>query len=217
MEEQKPKKIIHVAIVDDDELQRNSLRWLIDDTEGYSCTGAYKNCAEAKKGISETLPDVVLMDIGLQGSSGIECVESLKKDFPELQIIMQTVYSDDEKIFESLRAGAVGYLLKKTPTQKLLQAISDASEGGAPMTGEIARKVMLYFQQPKKEKIQEILSDREIDVLKALTKGHSYQAIAELLFISVNTVRFHIRNIYEKLHVNSRSEAVAKVMKHKLL
>lgn len=217
MEETKQKKIIRVAIVEDDELQRNSLRWLIDDTEGYACSGTYKNCAEAKKGITENMPDVVLMDIGLQGTSGIRCVQMLTEEFPDLRVVMQTVYSDDEKIFESLRAGAVGYLLKKTPTQKLLQAISDASEGGAPMTGEIARKVLLFFQQPKKEKIQAILSEREIEVLKALTKGHSYQAIAELLFISVNTVRFHIRNIYEKLHVNSRSEAVAKVMKHRLL
>ncbi len=157
------------------------------------------------------------MDIDLAGASGIRCVETLKEEFPDLRVVMQTVYTDDEKIFESLRAGAVGYLLKKTPTHKLLEAISDASEGGAPMTGEIARKVLNFFQQPKKGKLREILSEREIDVLKALTKGHSYQAIADLLFISVNTVRFHIRNIYEKLHVNSRSEAVAKVIKHKLL
>ena len=157
------------------------------------------------------------MDIGLQDCSGIECVKRLLAVYPSLHIIMQTVYSDDDKIFDSLRAGAVGYLLKKTPTEKILQAIRDALEGGAPMTGEIARKVLTYFQQPKQNKLKTLLSEREIDVLKALTKGHSYQNIADLLFISVNTVRFHIRNIYEALHVNSRSEAVAKVYNDKLL
>jgi DNA-binding NarL/FixJ family response regulator len=208
---------IRVAIVDDDEELRQSLRWLINDSEGFKCVGTYLNCAGALKGVAEEKPDVVLMDIGLGGQSGIDCVFEIKQRYPEIHVIMQTVYSDDEKIFESLRAGAVGYLLKRTPTEKLLQAIRDAMDGGAPMTGEIARRVLSHFQQPKKNQIESLLSDREVEVLNALTKGHSYQAIADQLFISVNTVRFHIRNIYEKLHVKSRSQAVARVMKGDLL
>jgi DNA-binding NarL/FixJ family response regulator len=211
--------VINVAIVDDDEEIRNGLSWIIKNADGYNLTGVYKNFTEAAEGIAAQTPDVVLMDIGLPGKSGIDCVRELKEKHPEVQFVMQTVYSDDEKIFESLRAGAVGYLLKKTPTSKFLQAISDAYDGGAPMTGEIARKVMQYFQQPQKKKNPSSyeLSDRELEVLKALTEGHSYKAIADKLFVSVHTVRFHLHNIYEKLHVSSRAEAVAKVMKEKMI
>ncbi len=219
MSELSPKfKVIRVAIVDDDEEIRNGLSWIIEQTEGYLLTGAYKNYSEALIGIDENAPDVVLMDIGLPGRSGIECVRDLKMKFPSVQFVMQTVYADDENIFQSLRAGAVGYLLKKTPTAKFLQAISDAYEGGSPMSGEIARKVLNYFQMPEKKSVKDYqLSDREIDVLKKLTEGHSYKAIADKLFVSVHTVRFHLHNIYEKLHVSSRAEAVAKVMKENVL
>ena len=211
-------KVIHVAIVDDDEEIRNGLSWIIGQTEGYHLTGVYKNYTEALNGIADTQPDVVLMDIGLPGKSGIECVRELKVKYPKVQFVMQTVYADDENIFQSLRAGAVGYLLKKTPTAKFLQAISDAYEGGAPMSGEIARKVLYYFQAPQKKKSSDYeLSDREIDVLKALTEGHSYKSIADKLFVSVHTVRFHLHNIYEKLHVSSRADAVATVMKENVL
>ncbi len=211
-------KVIRVAIVDDDEEIRNGLRWIIEQTDGYHLTGVYKNYTEALHGIGDTQPDVVLMDIGLPGKSGIECVRDLKMRYPAVQFVMQTVYADDENIFESLRAGAVGYLLKKTPTAKFLQAISDANNGGAPMSGEVARKVLQYFQAPKKKTSADYeLSDREVDVLKALTEGHSYKAIADKLFVSVHTVRFHLHNIYEKLHVSSRAEAVAKVMKENVL
>jgi DNA-binding NarL/FixJ family response regulator len=129
---------------------------------------------------------------------------------------MQTVYTEDEKIFESLRAGAVGYLLKKTPSTNILQAISDAAAGGAPMTGEIARRVLAFFQTPAPKDESEELSPREIEVLELLVDGRSYKAIAEQLFVSVHTVRFHLHNIYEKLHVSSRGEAVAKMMRRKL-
>ena len=211
-------KVIQVAIVDDDDEIRNGLSWIIQQSEGYHLTGVYKNYSEALQGIGETQPDVVLMDIGLPGKSGIECVRELKVKYPRVQFVMQTVYADDENIFQSLRAGAVGYLLKKTPTAKFLQAVSDAYEGGAPMSGEIARKVLHYFQEPQKKKRTDYaLSDREVDVLKALTEGHSYKSIAEKLFVSVHTVRFHLHNIYDKLHVSSRAEAVAKVMKENVL
>lgn len=211
-------KVIVVAIVDDDVEIRDGLQWILKNSDGFICSGVYKNYHEAVAGLEKHTPDVVLMDIGLPGKSGIECVQELKVQFPEVQFIMQTVYADDEKIFESLRAGAVGYLLKKTPTTKVLQSISDAYNGGAPMSGEIARKVLHYFQTPKKKNIlNEIsgLSEREIEVLKLLTEGHSYKIIADKLFVSVHTVRFHLHNIYEKLHVNSRAEAVAKVTREK--
>lgn len=211
-------KVINVAIVDDDEEIRSGLKWIIDNTDGYNLTGAYKNYTDAVNGIDEMPPDVVLMDIGLPGKSGIECVRELKVRFPDVQFVMQTVYADDENIFQSLRAGAVGYLLKKTPTAKFLQAISDAYNGGAPMSGEIARKVLNYFQETTKKKSPDYqLSEREMEVLKALTEGHSYKAIADKLFVSVHTVRFHLHNIYDKLHVSSRAEAVAKVMKENVI
>ncbi|NUN70341.1 MAG: response regulator transcription factor [Bacteroidetes bacterium] len=210
--------VIRVAIVDDDEEFRNGLSWIISQTDGYDLTGIYKNYTDALHGISERLPDVVLMDIGLPGKSGIECVRDLKVQFPQVQFVMQTVYADDENIFQSLRAGASGYLLKKTPSSAFLQAISDAHGGGAPMSGEIARKVLNYFQTPAPRSGPDYqLSEREVEVLKALTEGHSYKSIADKLFVSVHTVRFHLHNIYDKLHVASRAEAVAKVMKEKVL
>ncbi len=186
-------KVITVAIVDDDEEIRTGLGWIIEHSDGYKLTGSFKHYTEAVEGIAKNIPDVVLMDIGLPGKSGIECVRELKEKFPEIQFVMQTVFTDDDKIFESLRAGAVGYLLKKTPAAQFLQAVSDAYEGGAPMTGEIARKVLKYFQEPPKKKaiFSLELSDREQEVLKALTEGHSYKAIADQLFVSVHTVRFH--------------------------
>lgn len=215
MEAKRNDEIIRVAIVDDDEDIRSGLKWMLDYTEGYACAGVYRSCAEAVEQLGDALPDVVLMDIGLPGTSGIECVRKLKALFPDVQFVMQTVYSDDDKIFESLRAGAVGYILKKSQTVKVLQAISDAHAGGAPMSGEIARRVLTFFQQPQPADEMAALSDREVEVLEALVQGHSYKAIAEKLFVSVHTVRFHLHNIYEKLHVSSRAEAVAKVMRHR--
>jgi DNA-binding NarL/FixJ family response regulator len=216
METKRLDSIIRVAIVDDDDDIRTGLRWLLDHSEGFACSGIFPSCAAAMAAIGDDLPDVVLMDIGMPGKNGIECVRALKEAHPDVQVVMQTVYSDDDKIFESLRAGAVGYILKKTPSIQVLQAISDAFAGGAPMTGEIARRVLAWFQKPKQNDDMSSLSTREVEVIEALVEGHSYKAIAEKLFVSVHTVRFHLHNIYEKLHVSSRAEAVAKVMKHKL-
>src|SRR5579883_669599 len=208
--------VIHVAIVDDDAEVREGLSWLINHAEGMECVGTYASYSKARPNIEATSPDVVLMDIGLPEKSGIECVADLKAEFPGIQVMMLTVYSEDEKIFQSIRAGAVGYLLKKTPSDKLLSSIRDAYTGGAPMSGEIARKVLKYFQQQKMANSSH-LSVREIEVLEALMEGLSYKAIAEKLFVSVHTVRFHLHNIYEKLHVTSRSEAIAKAMKDNIL
>lgn len=209
---------LSVAIVDDDADVGDALQWILDQTEGFCCCGVFKSCAEAILGLSAgNLPDVLLMDIGMPNQSGVQCVEALKNRFPELIIVMQTVYSSDELIFESLRAGASGYILKKTPAERLLRAIQDAHEGGAPMSGEVARKVLQFFQQkPKANQDLAELSERELEVLRLLIDGHKYKAIADKLFVSVHTVRFHLHNIYEKMHVRSRMEAVAKAMKYKL-
>lgn len=205
--------VIRVGIVDDDVEIRNGLRWVIDHSEGFTCTGVYGRCSEVLANMDDDMPDVLLMDIGLPEESGIECVGRLKQTYPRIQCLMLTVHSDDEKIFQSLRRGAVGYLLKKTSPDGLLQAIRDASAGGAPMSTEVARKVLAYFQQERNAQIGSGLSKREMEVLNALIDGYSYKSIADRLFISVNTVSFHLRNIYAKLHVNSRAEAVAKAIR----
>ncbi|NIR51695.1 response regulator transcription factor [candidate division KSB1 bacterium] len=207
---------IYVAIVDDDDKVRDSISWLIDSTEGFKCVGAYDSCAEAMKAVEDDLPDVVLMDIEMPDQSGIECVENLKAEYPDLKVLMLTNYSDDDRIFDSLRAGAVGYLLKNSSVTKLCESIEEAYNGGAPMSSEVAKKVLAYFHSQKKEtKYTAKLSERELEVLKALTEGLTDKAIADKLFISIPTVRFHLKNIYAKLHVNSRSEAVVKAMQEK--
>ena len=208
-------RIITVAVVDDDSELLSNISWMIDQAEGFKCLGTYSGCDELFAGLGDPLPDVVLMDIGLPGKSGIECTRELKRLHPEIRIVMQTVYSEDEKIFESLRAGAVGYILKKSPIIKLLQAVSDAYDGGAPMSGEVARRVLAYFHEPELEDDMSTLSPREREVLEALVEGMSYKAISEKLYLSVHTVRFHVHHIYEKLHVRSRAEAMAKLLSHK--
>jgi DNA-binding NarL/FixJ family response regulator len=211
------RQTIRVLIIDDDAEIRNALRWVIDHSAGFVCVGAHGLFADALATIEDDAPDVVLMDIGLPGQSGIESVEILKERYPDIQCLMLTVHSDDEKIFQSLRVGAVGYLLKKTTPDALLAAIRDAYAGGAPMSTEVARKVLGYFQQQKSDKLSARLSKRELDVLQALIEGYTYKAIADKLFVSTNTVSFHLRNIYAKLHVQSRTEAVAKALKSGLL
>ena len=203
---------ITVAVVDDDDEVRSGLPGMIGHADGFACVGVFASGQEALDGFPDPPPDVVLMDIGLPGMSGIECVRELKRRHSDLRVVMQTVYSDDDKIFESLRAGAVGYILKKSPIHKVLQAVADAHEGGAPMSGEIARRVLAFFQRPGPEDEMASLSDREREVLQELIEGKSYKAISESLFLSVHTIRFHVHHIYEKLHVRSRAEFMAKMM-----
>ncbi len=211
------KNIIRVAVLDDDEDFREILSNLLNRSEGYTCVATYRNSDQALKNIENDAPDILLLDIEMPDKSGITCLKELKKEFPNLHVMMLTVYSESEKIFESLRGGAVGYLLKKSPTTKLLEAIKEANEGGAPFSGEVAMKVLQYFQSQSSQVDAALLSEREKEVLNALIDGHSTRAIADKLFVSYHTVRFHLHNIYTKLHVNSRSEAVAKALKNKII
>ncbi len=212
--------MISVAIVEDSKTIREGLKLLIDGTEGFICTASFNDCETLLEEIENIQVDVILMDIDLPGMNGIEGIKRLKKISPTFTILMLTVYDENDLIFDALCAGAAGYLIKKTPPAKLLEAIKDASEGGAPMTSHIARKVVDYFQANETEKPDDMdvqLTPREKEVLSGLVEGSSYKAIADTLFISVETVRFHFRNIYKKLHVHSQSEAVAKAIKHKLI
>ncbi len=204
--------MIDVAIVEDEDDVRNGLAVLINGSEGFRCVQRYANAEQALSSIMKNPPDVVLMDINLGGMSGIECARTLKTHRPGLPIMVLTVYDDDEKIFESLKAGASGYLLKTTPPARILEAIVDLQNGGSPMSSRIARKVVRTFQMMGQSTQEtENLSKREHEILYYLAKGYRYKEIADALIISVETVRTHLRNIYEKLHVRSRSEAVLKV------
>lgn len=203
---------IRVAIIEDHDDYREGLFHLIDHTEGFQCVGQYVSVEEAVRKMPEA--DVVLLDIGLPGKSGIEGIGEIKRRYPDAQVIMLTVFEDDKNIFEAIRAGANGYLLKKTPPAKLLLAIEDAAAGGMPMTPFVARQVVEMFKKYiPAEKENFSLTERESEVLSLLVEGSNYAMIAEKLFISLDTVRNHIRHIYEKLHVHSKAEAVAKAIK----
>lgn len=209
---------IRVAVVEDVLDIRESLKILINGADGYCCTGVYASVEEALAMIAGTAPDVVLMDIGLPGRSGIEGVRLLKEQCPELIALILTVHDDDERIFASLCAGARGYLLKKTPPSRLLESIREAVNGGAPMTPEIARRVVELFQQfhpPAQGGCR--LTPHESRLLKLLAEGHSYRSAASVLGVTPHAVSFHLRNIYEKLHVHSKSEAVAKAIRDHLI
>lgn len=211
--------MIKVMVVEDNDAIREGLKILIDGTDGYSCIGAYPNCNLMLKNLERLEPDVLLMDIGLPGMNGIEGIKKAKAIYPDLTILVLTVYEENELVFDALCAGACGYLVKKTPPSRLLEAIQEAYQGGAPMSANIARKVIDFFQQKKQfpAKQQTILTPREKEILSGLVEGNSFKAIADSLFISIETVRFHFRNIYKKLHVHSQSEAVAKAIKEGII
>jgi two-component system, NarL family, response regulator LiaR len=203
---------ITVCIVEDRIDIREALFSLVHSQPNLSCIGTYENAEDALVGIPELQPNVVLMDIDLPKMNGIDCIKLLKPKCPRVQFMICTVYDEDEKVFEALRTGANGYILKRSPPARLLEAIVELYHGGSPMSSDIARKIVLSFQQKPEEKIQEEyhITPREQEILQLLSKGLSYQELADKLFISSKTVRKHIFNIYEKLHVNSRMEAVNK-------
>ena len=206
-----------VVIVEDQREIREGLAALIDGTPGFRCVGRYGSMEEALKGISEA-PHVALLDIGLPGMSGIEGVRRLRQRYPSLAVLMITVYDDDERIFEAICAGAVGYLLKKTPPARLLESIAEVVRGGAPMSPEVARRVIQIFREirPPAQADYE-LTPHETRLLALLVDGHNYKAAAAELKVSVNTIAFHMRSIYSKLEVHSKSEAVSKALRHGLV
>jgi DNA-binding NarL/FixJ family response regulator len=209
---------ISVAVVEDDTGMREGLAMLIDATPGYRCAGSYGSVEQALESIGSAAADVMLLDINLPGIPGSAGAAIFKARFPSLQILMLTVYAEQEYIFESICNGACGYLLKKTPLPRLLEAIRELKDGGAPMSPEIARKVVTLFQKTgPPENLGQNLTPHELRLLKLLSEGRSYQRLAEHFHISINTVRNYIRSIYEKLHVHSKSEAVSKALRQGLI
>ena len=206
---------ISVSIVEDDAQVRASLARLIDSSPGFRCVSQHGSAENALSEIPKINSQVVLMDINLPGINGVECVRRLKPQMPATQVIMLTVYQNTEHIFNALAAGATGYMLKQTPPAELLSAIRDVQGGGSPMSGHIARKIVQSFQQAGKDSVEaQSLSPREAEVLALLAKGFLYKEIAEEMKVTYATVHTHIRHIYEKLHVRSRTEAVAKHLGH---
>jgi len=217
MESQLPQEI-RVAIIEDRREIREGLAMLIEGTDGYLCVGAYPSMEDALANMHRNHPQVILVDIGLPGMSGIEGITILKERHPELLFLTLTVYDDDERIFQALCAGACGYLLKKTPPARLLESIREVIAGGAPMSPAVARKVIKLFREfrpPEKAEYQ--LTPHETKLLRMLVEGHNFKTAAEELGVSVNTIAFHMRHVYEKLQVHSKSEAVAKALRQHLV
>jgi DNA-binding NarL/FixJ family response regulator len=206
-------------LVEDDAGVRANLAAMLNSSPGFNCQAAYPDGMAALKAIPHSRPDVVLMDINMPGMLGPDCVRHLKATLPELPVLMLTVYDDSEQIFKSLMAGATGYLLKRTPKDKLLDAIREIDSGGAPMSRQIARRVVQFFQQlkqtpsvPARAPEVRTLTEREEQVLALLAKGYAYKEIADQMSISFETVRTHVRSLYDKLHVHSRTEATLKYL-----
>src|SRR5262249_53176558 len=202
---------IRVTIIEDRREIREGLAMLIGGTPGYQCIGAYRSMEEALDCIHQPLPDVALVDIGLPGMSGIEGLRILKERYPNMILLILSVYDDDERIFDAMCAGASGYLLKKTPPLKLLESLKEAVQGGVPMSPEVARRVIALFREIRPpERADYDLTPHQIRLLKLFVKGHNYKTAAKELGVTVHTISFHLRSIYEKLQVHSKSEAVAK-------
>ena len=209
---------LRVGIVEDQRTTREGLAALVSGSPGLACAGAWESMEDALPALTREPPEVALLDIGLPGMSGIEGVRRLRGERPHVQVLMLTVYDDDEHVFEAVCAGACGYLLKDTPPERLVLAIREAAAGGAPMTPEIARRVLAMFRAVAPPPGQDHrLSPREVEVLQLLADGHSYKTAASELDLSIDTIRFHVRRCYEKLHVHSKSEAVAVALRRGIL
>jgi DNA-binding NarL/FixJ family response regulator len=206
--------MIYITIVEDDQIIREELTELLNETNGNKCIGAYSNCELMLKELEDNCPDIILMDIDLPGMSGIEGIKKVKEISSKIDIVMLTVHEEADLVFNALKAGACGYLDKSAPEEKIIDAIKEVNEGGAPMTSRIAKLVVSSLQS---ERDNHDLSNRELEVLNSLCEGATYKEIGDKLFISVGTVRHHIKNIYYKLHVHSKAEAVAKAFKSKLI
>ncbi len=209
---------VKVAIVEDQRKLREYLAVLIDGTEGFRCSGSFRSMEEALARIASDLPDVALVDIGLPGMDGIEGIRVLKERYPKLILLAHTIYDGDERIFDALCAGASGYLLKKTSPARLLESLREAVSGGAPMTPEIAHKVITLFRDFRpREEPDEALTPHELRLLEMLVEGHNYKTAAAELGVTTHTISFHLQRVYEKLHVHSKTEAVAKALRNRLI
>src|SRR5262245_3883990 len=208
---------IRVGIVEDDAATRDGLRWLITGSDGFRCVGAFSTVETALEGLAVEPPDILLLDIHLPGLLGSEAVPLLRQRYPQTQVLMLTVYTSEDRVFESLRNGACGYILKKTPPSELMAAVRDAHRGGSPMSPEIARKVIELVRDKVPPPLEAALTPQEVRLLQLLAEGYSYQGAAGQLNVSVNTVRNYIRSVYEKLQVSTRSEAVGKAFRHQII
>src|SRR5260370_266606 len=212
-----PDQPIRVAIVEDDKSRRQGLALLIGGTPGYECVGEFRSVEDALRSVIPE-PHVLLLDRHWRGMLGSDGVRLFREEYPAVQIVMLTVFEEQEKVFESICNGACGYLLKKTAPARLLEAIAEAHQGGAPMSPEIARKVITLFRSmPPAEKQDQPLTPQEVRLLGLLAEGYSYQSAAGQLDITANTIRNHIRSIYDKLHVHSKSEAVSKALRNRII
>lgn len=209
--------MIRLVIYDDNQQRRNSLKALISLTDGMKCVADFPDCSNVHSDMEQYYPDVVLMDIEMPIVNGINGVSIIKKSFPEIRIIMQTVFEDEDKIFASLQAGAEGYILKTASAEKITQSIEEVYQGGAYMTPSVALRVIQYFIKPAKQQDPYGLTSKEQEVLKLLSDGLSYKMVADKLGISYFTVNSHVKKIYEKLHVHSLGEAVALAFKNKIV
>ncbi len=207
------KRPIHIAIIEDDDEIRQTLALIIKGTNGFFCSATFPNSEAALAQIKDLVVDVMLVDIELPGISGIQAVSKIKQLKPDVDCLMLSIRQDDEAVFNSIRAGAAGYLLKDTPPAEILRAIEEVHQGGAPMSMQIARRVLQSFYPTQTSP----LSERETEILQLLSEGLNYRSIAEKIFLSPHTIKSHIKNIYAKLHVHSRAEAVKKAIKDKLI
>jgi DNA-binding NarL/FixJ family response regulator len=211
-------QIITVATIEDRREIREGLAALIDETPGFQCVGRYRSVEEALEAFPHRPADLTLVDIELPGMSGIDGIRLLRERFPAMLLLMLTVYDDNDRIFDALCAGACGYLLKKTPPAKLIESLREAVEGGAPMSPDVARRVITLFRDVRPpEKADYELTPHEVRLLRLMVDGHSYKSAAQILHVTPHTVSFHLRHIYEKLEVHSKSEAVAKALRGGLL
>src|SRR5688572_23775968 len=213
-----PNPAVRVVIIEDLRDVRESLTVLINGTTGFECSGSYRTMEDALRGVEGNRPDVILTDIGLPGMDGIEGTRTLRERFPHVPIVALSVYDDDDNVFNAICAGASGYLLKNTPPARLLESLREVVDGGAPMSPEVARRVIALFREfrpPERASYQ--LTPQETDLLKLMVEGHHYKTAAHQMGISINTVSFHLKNIYEKLQVHSKTEAVAKALREHLI
>lgn len=208
---------IKVGVIEDQRRFREALSAMIDGTEGFRCAGSFRSMEEALDKIGRDLPNVALVDIGLPGMSGIEGISLLKQKYPKLVLLMHTIYDDDERIFDALCAGASGYLLKRTPPARLLENLREAADGGAPMTPEVASRVVSLFREYHPPDRSYELTPHELRILKLLMDGYNYKTAAAELGVTTHTISFHLQRIYEKLHVHSKTEAVAKALQNRLI